>query len=167
MAAHEGSEHAEQAEQRGIGQATMDQLRADVTRLSRERMTGDRFQLFLEMRRVRDRMLECWTSGCGRATRPTLYFLLGCLDGLMAGTADDLGYPAAAEELIPGRVGVRGRDRPPAPDGAARLQLASLAYWNGQPQQAADLAPAAWVPAVRPERGLASPAIRPRSRAAR
>ena len=31
MAAHEGSEHAERAEQRGIGEATLEQFRADVT----------------------------------------------------------------------------------------------------------------------------------------
>src|ERR1700760_4201446 len=34
VAAHEGSEHAERAEQRGIGEATMEQFRADVTQLS-------------------------------------------------------------------------------------------------------------------------------------
>ena len=30
MAAHEGSEHAEGAEQRGIGEATLEQFRADA-----------------------------------------------------------------------------------------------------------------------------------------
>src|SRR5216684_2999596 len=36
MAAHEGSEHAEQAERRDIGEATLEQLHADVARLSVE-----------------------------------------------------------------------------------------------------------------------------------
>jgi len=40
MAAHEGSEHAEQAERRDIGEATLEQLHADVARLSAESMPG-------------------------------------------------------------------------------------------------------------------------------
>ena len=34
MAAHEGSAHAEGVEQRGIGEATLEQFRADVTQLA-------------------------------------------------------------------------------------------------------------------------------------
>ena len=40
MAAHEGSDHAEEHEQHGIGEATFEQLRADVVRLSRLSDTG-------------------------------------------------------------------------------------------------------------------------------
>ena len=83
MAAHEGSEHAERAEQRGIGDATLDQLRADVTRLSREYMTGDPFHPFLEMRRVRNRMHEALDRRMWPRDATTLYLLLGCLNGLM------------------------------------------------------------------------------------
>jgi len=57
MTAHEGSEHAEQAERRDIGDATLEQMRADVVRLSRSYLNEEPFPLFLEMRRVRDRML--------------------------------------------------------------------------------------------------------------
>jgi hypothetical protein len=56
MAAHEGSDHAEQAERRDIGEATLEQLHADVARLSVESMTGEPFPLFREMRRVRARI---------------------------------------------------------------------------------------------------------------
>ena len=45
MAAHEGSERAEQAERRDIGDATLEQLHADVARLSVESMTGEPFPL--------------------------------------------------------------------------------------------------------------------------
>jgi len=41
MAAHEGSEHAERADRRDVGPATMEQLHADVRRLSAEFMTGE------------------------------------------------------------------------------------------------------------------------------
>ena len=44
MAAHDGSEHAERAEQRDIGDATLEQLRSDVIRLSHGYMTGEPFR---------------------------------------------------------------------------------------------------------------------------
>ena len=56
MAAHDGSDHAEQAEEHGIGEATFEQLRADVVRLSQLTDAGEPFAVFLDMRRVRDRI---------------------------------------------------------------------------------------------------------------
>jgi hypothetical protein len=100
MAAHDGSERAEQAEERGIGDATLEQLRADVARLSREYMTGEPFPLFLEMRRVRRRMHDALDRRMWPRDARDLYLLLGCLNDLMAVAAYDLGYPQAAEELI-------------------------------------------------------------------
>jgi hypothetical protein len=140
MAAHEGGEQAEQAEQRGIGDATLDQLRADVTRLSREYMTGDPFALFLEMRRVRNRMHEALDRRMWPRDATTLYLLLGCLNGLMGVTADDLGYPTAAEELArAGWAYAIAIDHRPLM-AKLRLDLATFAYWNGRPREAADIA---------------------------
>src|SRR6266487_3324402 len=99
MAAHEGSERAEQAEQRGIGDTTLEQFRADLTRLSREYMTGEPLPLFLEMRRVRGRMHDALDRRVWPGDARDLYFLLGCINGLMAILAKDLGYLPAAEEL--------------------------------------------------------------------
>ena len=53
MAAHEGSDHAEQAERRDIGDATLEQVRADVVRLSIESMTVEPSSVFREMHRPR------------------------------------------------------------------------------------------------------------------
>ena len=58
MAANEGSEHADRAEQRGVGEITLEQLRADVTGSSVQYMTAEPYRLFPEMRRVRDRIIE-------------------------------------------------------------------------------------------------------------
>src|SRR5713226_858781 len=99
MAAHEGSENAAQAEQRGIGDTTLEQRRADVTRLSRDYMTGEPFPLFLEMRRVRSRMHDALDRRMWPRDATDLYLLLGCLNGLMAIAAKALGYLSAAEEL--------------------------------------------------------------------
>ena len=140
MAAHEGGEQAEQAEQRGIGDATLDQLRADVTRLSREYMTGDPFPLFLEMRRVRNRINEALDRRMWPRDATTLYFLLGCLNDLMGDTADDLGYPAAAEELFrAGWAYAVAIDHRPLM-AKLRLDLAAHAYGHGRSREAADLA---------------------------
>jgi transcriptional regulator with XRE-family HTH domain len=140
MAAHEGSEHAERAEQRGIGEATLEQLRADVIRLSHEYMTSDPLPLFLEMRRVRSRIYGALDRQLWPRDQTQLYFLLGCLNCLMAGTADDLGNSQAAEELnrAAWAYAVAIDHRPLM--GKLRLDLASLAYWNDQPRRARDLA---------------------------
>jgi transcriptional regulator with XRE-family HTH domain len=100
MAAHDGSEHAERAEQRGIGDATLEQFRADVTRLSREYMNGEPLPLFLEMRRVRGRMHDALDRRMWPRDATELYLLLGCLNELMAMAAYDLGFRQAAEELL-------------------------------------------------------------------
>ena len=84
MAAHEGSEHAERAEQRGIGEATLEQFRADVTSLSVQYMTGETFGLFKEMRRVRNRILEALDRRQWPRDAAELYLRAGCLCALIA-----------------------------------------------------------------------------------
>jgi hypothetical protein len=63
-------------------------------------MTGDPFPLFLETRRVRNRLYAALDRRLWPRDETELYFLLGGLNGLMANAADDLGYSSAAEELI-------------------------------------------------------------------
>jgi hypothetical protein len=140
MAAHEGSEHAERVEQRGIGEATLEQFRADVTNLSVQYMTGETAGLFMEMRRVRNRILEALDRRQWPRDAAELYLLAGCLSALMAAAATNLGYPQAAGELT--RAGwayatIIGH-RPLM--ARLRLSAAYAAYWNGHPEQSANLA---------------------------
>ena len=100
MAAHEGSDHAEQAERRDIGDATLEQLRADVVRLSLESMTAEPFPVFREMRRLRSRIYAALDRQLWPRDQTELYFLLGALNCLMAVAASDMGYPQSGEELI-------------------------------------------------------------------
>jgi hypothetical protein len=58
MAAHEGSDHAEQAERRDIGDATLERLRADVVRLSAALMTAE--------------LSRSWRSPFGATEAPSL-----------------------------------------------------------------------------------------------
>jgi transcriptional regulator with XRE-family HTH domain len=140
LAAHEGSEHAERAEQRGIGEATLEQFRADVRQLSVRYLTGEPFALFTEMHRVRNRI----TEALGRRQWPRdaaeLYLLAGGLSALMAAAAVNLGYPEAAGELTrAGWAYATIIDHHPL---MARLRLcaAYAAYWDGRPGQAVNLA---------------------------
>ncbi len=140
MTAHEGSEHAERAERRDIGDATLEQLRTDVIRLSREYMTGEPLPLFAEMRRVRGRIYAALDRRIWPRDRTELYFLLGCLTGLMADAADDLGSPAAGEELArAGWAYAASIDHKPLM-AWLRMELGHIAKWAGRPRQALELA---------------------------
>jgi transcriptional regulator with XRE-family HTH domain len=100
MAAHESSDRAENIGQPGIGDTTFEQLRADLIRLAGECDTGEPFPVFLEMRRVRDRIHRLLELRLWPREQTDLYFMIACLDGLMGRQAWRLGYPDAAEEFI-------------------------------------------------------------------
>src|SRR6266571_2494229 len=140
MAAHEGSQHAEGAERRDIGDATLEQLRADVTNTAQDYVTGEPFPLFQEMHRIRRRIYTVLDRRLWPRDTKALYFLLGGLNGLMANAAKDLGYPQAAEELV--RAGWAYAiviDHWPLL-GFLRSQAASISYWRSRPRQTRQLA---------------------------
>lgn len=140
MAAHEGSDHAARAEEHGIGDATLEQLRADLVRLSHESDTGQPFAVFLDLRRVRERVYQILDRRLWPGEQAELYFILGSLNGLMGVAADRLGYPESAEELM--RAGwayaVAIDHRPLL--AAIRTRLSSVAFWRGMHRQGRDLA---------------------------
>lgn len=140
MAAHDSSEHAEQAERREIGEATLEQLRADLIRLSGDYMTGEPFPLFLEMRRVRDRIHVALDRRLWPRDQVELYFLLGCLNGLMSCAARDLGSgPAAAEFARAGWAYAMVIDHKPL-KARLRSEFADIAHWSDLPRQSRDAA---------------------------
>jgi hypothetical protein len=140
MAAHEGSDHAEQYEQHGIGESTLEQLRADLTRLSRLTDTGDPLAVFLDLRRVRDRVYRLLDRRLPPREQTDLHFVLGCINCLMGITANRLGYPDAAEELIrAGYASASVIDHGPL-RGMLRLNLSYVMYWRGRFRESSDLA---------------------------
>jgi transcriptional regulator with XRE-family HTH domain len=140
MAAHEGSEHAARTEQHGIGDATLEQLRADLARLSQESDTGQPFTVFLDLRRVRDRVYQLLDRRLWPGEQADLYFILGCLNGLMGVAADRLGYSDSAEELMrSGWAYAIAIDHRPLL-AALRTRLSSVAYWRGMHRKGLDLA---------------------------
>jgi tetratricopeptide (TPR) repeat protein len=140
MAAHEGSGHAEQAGQPGVGEATFEQLHADVTRLARLVESGEPFAAFLDLRRVRDRIHRILEGRLWPREQTDLYFFLGCLNGLMAIPANQLGYPDAAAEL--NRAGwayAHAIDHRPLM-AQLRGELSTYAYYRGRYEESRDLA---------------------------
>jgi tetratricopeptide (TPR) repeat protein len=140
MGAHDGSEHAEQAGQPGIGEATFEQLRADVVRLARLNDSAEPFEVFLDARRVRDRIYRLLDRRLWPREHTDLYFLLGCLNGLMAIPANRLGYPDPAEEL--NRAGwayANAIDHRPLM-AWLRGELSVYAYYRGRFEESRDLA---------------------------
>ena len=140
MAAHEGSDHAARAEEHGIGDTTLEQLRADLVRLSHESDTGQPLTVFLDLRRVRERVYQLLDRRLWPREQTDLYFILGVLNGLMGITADRLGYPDSAEELIrSGWAYATAIDHRPLL-ATLRLQLSAVAYWRGMTIRSRDLA---------------------------
>jgi transcriptional regulator with XRE-family HTH domain len=140
MAAHEGSDHAAHAEEHGIGDATLEQLQADLVRLAHESDTGQPFTVFLDLRRVRERVYQLLDRRLWPGEQADLYFVLGVVNGLMGVTADRLGYPDSAEELIrSGWAYATAIDHRPLL-GTLRLQLSTIAYWRGMTLRSRDLA---------------------------
>lgn len=140
MAAHEGSDHAAHAEEHGIGEATLEQLRADLMRLSRQSDTGEPFAAFLDMRRVRERVYQLLERRLWPREQADLYFVLGVLNGLMGLAADRMGYPDSAEELLRSGWAYSMAIDNRALQAALRMRLSSVAYWRGMPVRSRDLA---------------------------
>jgi hypothetical protein len=140
MAAHESSDHAAEREQQGVGETTFEQLRADLVRLSRLTDSGSPLSAFLEARRVRDRVHRLLDRQLWPREQADLYFLLGCVNGLMGHDARRLGYPDAAEELLrAGWAYANAIDHGPL-KGMLRAMLSAVMYWQGRFREAHDLA---------------------------
>jgi hypothetical protein len=140
MAAHQGSEHAQGAEEHGIGEATYEQLRSDLVRLSGQTDTGEPFMVFQDMRRIRERIYRLLERRLWPSEQTDLYFFVGCLNMLMGVEASRLGYPDSAEELIrAGWAYASAIDHHPLM-GTLRMQHAYVAYQRGRFSDSRDLA---------------------------
>ncbi|MBV9445892.1 MAG: helix-turn-helix transcriptional regulator [Streptosporangiaceae bacterium] len=139
-AAHYATDLAEQAEQHRVGETTTEQLHADVRRLARLSDTSEPSAGFADMRRIRDRTARLLARGIRPCEQADVYFLLGCLHGLMGNIAVRLGYPDPAEQLI--RAGWAHADLIGHSPLRAQLRtlMSALMYWRGRYAEARELA---------------------------
>ncbi|PZS09152.1 MAG: hypothetical protein DLM64_11210 [Solirubrobacterales bacterium] len=142
-AAHESSTHAEWAESTNVGEATLEQLDADVRRIAADYVHVPPLPMFAEMLRVRDRIYFLLAGRQKPAATAQLHLLAGLLCGLLANASTDLGYRDAASEQaraawaygdIIGHNGLRAW---------TRGMQALIEYWSGRPRQAVRLAQSA------------------------
>jgi DNA-binding XRE family transcriptional regulator len=98
-AASEARGHAEQAAVTGIGPGTVEQLAADVARLSRAYVSAPPLPVFVAMHRTLDNVETAMDQKVYPAQARDLNFLAGALCGLMANACLDLGREEAAEDL--------------------------------------------------------------------
>jgi tetratricopeptide (TPR) repeat protein len=142
-AAHQSSAHAEWAEGSNVGDATLEQLDADVRRIAADYVHVAPLPMFAEMLRVRNRICRLLRGHQKPAAAGQLHLLAGILCGLLANASTDLGYrDAAAEQAraawaygdIVGHNGLRAW---------TRGMQALIEYWSGRPQHAVRLAQSA------------------------
>jgi hypothetical protein len=142
-AAHESSMHAEWAEASNVGEATLEQLDADVRRIATSYVHVPPLPMFAEMLRVRNRIYRLLAGRQKPAATTQLHLVAGMVCGLLANVSTDLGYrDAAAEQAraawaygdIIGHNGLRAW---------TRGMQALIEYWSGRPQHAVRLAQSA------------------------
>jgi tetratricopeptide (TPR) repeat protein len=142
-AAHEASEHASWAETTNVGEATLEQLDADVVRLANDYVRLPPLPMFDEMLRVRQRVYRLLEGHQKPADTAHLYLIVGTLSGLLANASTDLGhFDAAAEQAraawaygeVAGHNGLRAW---------TRGMQALIEYWCDRPRQAIHLVQAA------------------------
>ena len=143
VTAHESSAHAEWAEASNIGEATLEQLDADVRRIAVDYVHSPPLPMFAEMLRVRNRIYVLLAGRQKPTATAQLHLMAGMLCGLLANASTDLGYrDAAAEQAraawaygeIVGHSGLRAW---------TRGMQALVEYWSGRPEHAVRLAQSA------------------------
>ena len=93
-------DHAERAEMNNLPVPTLDELDAEVRRLTREHLYINSLDLFGDTVRARDRVYRLLEIRQYPAQASHLYLLAGILCALLADTSASIGYPQAASEHI-------------------------------------------------------------------
>jgi hypothetical protein len=137
--AHESSEQAAMVASRSLDEATLDQLRDDITRITRGYTMIPPIAAFVAARRLRDlgyRLL-------GNTRRPgqetDLYFAVGLACGLLAEASFDLGCWEAATAQARAAWVYGTQIGHPGLRAWAKGMLALLAFWSGDPATAVTL----------------------------
>lgn len=144
MAAAESARFGQFAEQSNVGPHTLEQFRADLTRIVTTYPNRPVYPTFVELRALRNRTFELLEGRQHPEQGRELYLVAGALCGVLANASFDLGWLPAAEtqartaflcaELAGNnalRAWVRGTQ-------------ALVAYWDDQPRAAIDLATDGW-----------------------
>jgi len=144
MAAAESARFGQFAEQSNVGPHTLEQFRADLTRIATTYPNRPVYPTFVELRSLRNRAFELLEGRQHPEQGRELYLIAGALCGILANASFDLGWLQAAETQartaflcaeLAGNNALRAWVR-----GTQSL----IAYWADRPHSAVELASDGW-----------------------
>ncbi|MGH3768624.1 MAG: hypothetical protein ACRDS0_24800 [Pseudonocardiaceae bacterium] len=144
MAAAESARFGQFAEQSNVGPHTLEQFRADLTRIATTYPNRPVYPIFVELRALRNRAFELLEGRQYPEQSRELYLVAGALCGVLANASFDLGWLHAAETQartaflcaeLAGNNALRAWVR-----GTQSL----VAYWDERPRVAVELAVDGW-----------------------
>ena len=144
MAAAESARFGQFAEQSNVGPHTLEQFRADLTRIVTIYPNRPVYPMFVELRALRNRAFELLEGRQYPEQSRELYLVVGALCGVLANASFDLGWLPAAETQartaflcaeLAGNNALRAWVR-----GTQSL----VAYWDERPRAAVELAADGW-----------------------
>lgn len=144
MAAAESARFGQFAEQSNVGPHTLEQFRADLTRIVTTYPNRPVYPMFVELRALRNRAFELLEGRQYPEQSRELYLVAGALCGMLANASFDLGWLPAAETQartaflcaeLAGNTALRAWVR-----GTQSL----VAYWDERPRAAVELASDGW-----------------------
>jgi transcriptional regulator with XRE-family HTH domain/tetratricopeptide (TPR) repeat protein len=139
-AADESQRHAENSQGYAMSEATLDEITAEVERLTKEHLYSDSLSTFSHTVQVRNRIYRLLERRQYPRQAEHLYYLASIACALLAGESASFGFSRAAWEQaraswayaeIVGHNSLRFE---------SRIRQASLAYWENRPQTALELA---------------------------
>lgn len=144
MVAAESARFGQFVEQTNVGPHTLEQFRADATRIVTTYPNRPVYPIFVELRELRNRVFELLEGRQHPEQTKELYLVAGVVCGVLANASFDLGWLAAAETQartaflcaeLAGNNALRSWVR-----GTQSL----VAYWDDRPRQAVELASDGW-----------------------
>lgn len=139
-AAHESRDHSENAQGNMMPESTLEEIAAEVERLTKEHLYSDSLSTFSGTVQARNQIYRFLEQHQYPRQTEHLYYLASIACALLADTSANVGFLRAADEQtraswayaeIIGHNSLRLW---------CRTMLASLAYWEDRPQRALDLA---------------------------
>lgn len=144
MAAAESARFGQFAEQSNVGPHTLDQFRADLTRIVTNYTNRPVYPLFVELRALRNRAFELLEGRQYPEQTRELYLIAGALCGVLANSSFHLGWLPEAETQA--RTAFLCAEL--AGNNALRAWIRGMqslvAYWDERPRAAVELAADGW-----------------------
>jgi tetratricopeptide (TPR) repeat protein len=142
LISHESRTHIARAELSNVGPAMLEQLTADVARLSRAFVSQPMLTVFAELVDTRDRIYTLLDGHQSPSQTAELYFLAGQTCGLLANASLDLGQHAAAAEHARSAWAYGDMIGHGALGAFGRATQSLIAYWSGAYDEAVTYAQA-------------------------